>query len=241
MRLPLDPPKDSDEPDDPQEEEGRCNTRALDLGAVRAIHRAAQGAGAPVTVADTRPAELVHEQEAIRQEPAPIRVAPAPASPRPPAPITHIPRREMPSSVTVEVDYSPASRQQRHRSAHVQRIARAVVLGTVVAALALGMWAVFFAKRGGAPVTDGRIDLSSGMAEPARSSVAAESPASNAPAMTGTATVGEPAPGSSANAVATNVPTPARTPPVFTAPRAPRGATPRPPARPTATSDFPNQ
>lgn len=161
MNEPRDTMRGSEESDVPQEEEGRCHTRALDLGAVRAIHRAAQGASLPRRTAEpTAPAP--HPSPGLPRSPR-LPGAPPPVTPAAGAePVSSVVKGD-PGSVettrTLEVDYSPASRLRRTRSEKVQRMGRLLLVAAFVGALGLGVYAFVFGKRAGeglpAPVDSG--------------------------------------------------------------------------------------
>jgi hypothetical protein len=157
--MPTDPPDDPLAKLDTQ----RCDTRALDAGALRAIQAAyASGAEhaaggdvalAPLATApandatappgtSTGPDTIVELALGERDDDHRSRWA----SERAPNPIdlTALPSAHAGrprEAATLEVDYSPTARMQRARAARVQRTARAVTILCLAAGATLGVWA----------------------------------------------------------------------------------------------------
>lgn len=153
----------------------RFHTKALDLGAVRAIDRAGQPAANDFAAGNPPPsvhrlkmserraqaaeepiaADLaVTEQTAAteRTEASPWEVAPSSApidrDALPSAQLSRsAPPSHAPNAKTIEIDYSPASRVHRARSAKVQHAARLVTVACAAAALALAVWAIARSNR----------------------------------------------------------------------------------------------
>ena len=147
----------------------RCDTRALDAGALRAIQAAyASGAERAATSEAsldplaTAPANDATAPPATSTAPDTI-VEPSPderddghrsrwASERAPTPIDpaalpsahaarDLPQARPREAATLEVDYSPTERVQRARAAGLQRAARVVTILCLAAGATLGVWA----------------------------------------------------------------------------------------------------
>lgn len=258
----------------PPPDDGRCRTEALDLGAVLAIERAAQGARlarqearppAPPHPAETGPSSPRPAAPAVAVAPAaavtPVAVAHAPVEARGHAELSPRPTRVLPggtepsaqspspapaSMKTLEIDYSPASRLHRTRSLQVQRAARVAVIGAVVAAVGIGLWALLSGGRGVVPAATHQIAIA-----PAPS-VAPQAPSAQAPSTqtmgvpattTVTAPASAPASTLEPSAAPTGASRPASTPGTSLRPSPSSTQAPRPRVKtpPLPTSDFPNQ
>jgi len=255
----------------PPPDDGRCRTEALDLGAVLAIERAAQGARlarqearppAPPHPAETGPSSPRPAAPAVAVAPAaavtPVAVAHAPVEARGHAELSPRPTRVLPggtepsaqspspapaSMKTLEIDYSPASRLHRTRSLQVQRAARVAVVGTVAAAVGIGLWALFSGGGGVLPAATHHIEIA-----PAPS-MAPQAPSAQAPSTQSTgvdapATTTVTAPPALSATMVPSAPSGASrrtsTPPKMS-PSSTQAARPRPKTPPVATSEFPNQ
>lgn len=195
----------------------RCDTRALDLGAVRAIHAAYVVGTGQTSAAEAAPPLIERSEEG---EGAPTdRDAPVPAPVQPSAgdeapdrderPGSERPRvdaRERgggaaapaPEAATIEIDYSPASRLARERSIRVQRAARAAVAGCLVAAGLLG--ALALVRAGRAPLAPGQAALTAQQSAQIAGETAAGAPAPAAETAPGARPATTMAPSSSAPA-----------------------------------------